>query len=64
MECVFTLCGAFNTLCIPAIWLMSGIFTFKVYSGGLAGSGKFVEAEKGSISFKYCTRHVRDAMLL
>lgn len=23
MEFVFTLCGAFNTLCIPAIWLMS-----------------------------------------
>lgn len=60
----FTLCGAFKTLCIPAIWLIKGMFTFKVYCGGRAGSGKLVEAEKGSISFKYCTRHVKDAMLL
>lgn len=59
---VLTLCGAFRILCIPAIWLISGIFTLNRYWGGLAGSGKLVDAEKGSMSFRYWTRQVRDAI--
>lgn len=36
---------------MPANWLMSGISSLKVYSGGLVGSGKLVLLN-GSVSSK------------
>ncbi|KAF3833651.1 hypothetical protein F7725_024855 [Dissostichus mawsoni] len=37
-----TLCGALRSRWMPASWLMSGMSSLKVYSGGLVGSGKLV----------------------
>lgn len=46
-----TLCGALRSLWTPASWLMRGMSSLNVYTGGLVGSGKFVLLN-GSVSSK------------
>lgn len=46
-----TLCGALRSLWTPASWLMRGMSSLKVYSGGRVGSGKLVQLN-GLVSSK------------
>lgn len=57
-----TLWGAFSSLWTPAIWLIRGISSLKVYRGGLVGSGKLVLL-KGSVSSRNWTLHTNVAMV-
>lgn len=55
------MCGALSSRWTPASWLMSGMSSLKVYSGGLVGSGKLVQLN-GLVSSKNWTRHTNVAM--
>lgn len=57
-----TLWGDFSSLWTPAIWLIRGISSLKVYSGGLVGSGKLVLLN-GSVSSRNWTLHTNVAMV-
>lgn len=59
---VITFCGALRSLCTPASWLMSGMSSLKVKSGGRVGSGKLVLLN-GSVSSRNCTLHTNVAMV-
>lgn len=54
--------GAFRSLWIPAIWLMSGMSSLKVYTGGRVGSGKLVLLN-GSVSSKNWTLQTNVAIV-